>query len=123
MLEMIRETLKSKRNYDAESRFLHNRACDLRCKLTAKQNERMAFLDERLTCIQTWLALLTEDEAYVVTRHLIDGVDIPRIAVEYQRRWGDEYAKTDRTIKAYQRRALDKIAKFEETKQAWISDE
>ena len=36
------------------------------------------YLDERLNCIQTWLALLTEDEAYVVKRHLIDGIDIPR---------------------------------------------
>lgn len=123
MLEMIRETLKSKRNYDAKSKYLHDRAYDRRCKLTNKQKERMEFLDEQLACIQTWLTLLTEDEAYVIERHLIDGIDIPRIAAEYQKRWGDEYAKTDRTIKVYQRKALNKIAKFEQTKQSWIQDE
>ena len=82
----------------------------------------MRYLDERLNCIQTWLALLTEDEAYVVKRHLIDGIDIPRITKEYQKRWGDEYAKTERTIKAYQRRALNKIVRFEQTKQMLIKE-
>lgn len=122
-LEIIRDTLRSKKSYEAESKFLHDRASDLRCKLTVKQKERMMFLDEQLACIQTWITLLAEDEAYVVTRHLIDGIDIPRVAAEYQKRWGDEYAKTERTIKAYQRKALEKIAKFERTKQSWISDE
>lgn len=122
MLGMIRDTLRNKRSYEAESKFLHDRDEDLRCKLTNRQNERMRYLDERLNCIQTWLALLTEDEAYVVKRHLIDGIDIPRITKEYQKRWGDEYAKTERTIKAYQRRALNKIVRFEQTKQMLIKE-
>ena len=122
MLETIKETLKSKRGYDAESKFLHDRACDLRCKLTDKQKERMLFLDEQLACIQIWLTLLTEDEVYVITRHFIDGIDIPGVAAEYQKQWGNEYAKTDRTIKTYQRRALDKIEKFEQMKQLLIQD-
>jgi len=64
--------------------------------------------------IDTWLTLLSEDESYVIQRHLIDGVDIPRIVVEYRERWGEEFAKTERTIKTYQRRALEKIQRFEE---------
>lgn len=68
------------------------------------------------------LTLLTEDEVYVITRHFIDGIDIPRVAAEYQKQWGNEYAKTDRTIKTYQRRALDKIEKFEQMKQLLIQD-
>lgn len=60
----------------------------------------MEFLNKQLVCIQTWLTLLTEDEVYIIEWHLIDGIDIPRIAAEYQKRWGDEYAKTDRTITA-----------------------
>lgn len=67
--------------------------------------------------------VLTEDEAYVIERHLIDGVDIPRVAAEYQKRWGEEYAKTERTLKSYQRRAIEKIAKFEEAKQLWIAED
>ena len=123
ILETIRETLKNKRCYDAERKFLHDCACNHRCKLNDKQKERMLFLVGQLTCIQTWLTLLTEDEAYVIERHLIDGVDIPRVAAEYQKRWGEEYAKTERTLKSYQRRAIEKIAKFEEAKQLWIAED
>lgn len=64
--------------------------------------------------------LLTEDERFVIQRHLIDGIDIPRIVIEYKERWGNEYEKTERTIKSYQRKALKKIARFEETKQKLI---
>jgi len=59
-------------------------------------------------------ALTKLQNAYVIQRHLIDGVDIPRIVVEYRERWGEEFAKTERTIKTYQRRALEKIQRFEE---------
>lgn len=119
MQRQIRDVLKNKKIYDAESQFLHSRIVDCKTNFTIAQKKRMLFLDEQLTCIQTWLALLTEDEAYVVTRHIIDGVDIPRITLEYQKRWGDEYTKTERTIKTYQRKALAKIEKFEQIKQMW----
>ena len=34
--------------------------------------------------------------------------------VELCNGWGEEFAKTERTIKTYQRRALEKIQRFEE---------
>lgn len=66
--------------------------------------------------------MLTEDESFVTQRHLVDGVDIPRVTVEFRERWGDEFAKTERTIKTYQRRALEKIMRFEEMKRELMEE-
>lgn len=62
------------------------------------------------------MKLLSEDEAFVTQRHMIDGIDIPRIVVEYEARWGREFAKSERTIKTYQQRAINRIAEFEKRK-------
>lgn len=48
----------------------------------------------------------------VVENHLMAGIDIPRIVVLYQERWGMEFAKSERTIKGYQKHALQKIVAF-----------
>lgn len=122
MMEMIRSTLRKKRDYEAEKRFLRERFNDHRYKPTDKQRERLAYLEEQLSRIDAWMMLLTEDESYVIQRHLVDGVDILRVTVEYRERWGEEFAKTDRTIKTYQRRALEKIKQFEEKTQALMSE-
>ena len=122
MVEMIRDTLRKKRDYAAERRLLHDRFNDHRYKPTVKQQEKLAYLDAQLACIETWLTLLTEDEAFVTQRHLVDGVDIPRVTVEFRERWGDEFAKTERTIKTYQRRALEKIMRFEEKKRELMEE-
>lgn len=108
--------------YEAEKRFLRERFNDHRYKPTDKQRERLAYLEEQLSRIDAWMMLLTEDESYVIQRHLVDGVDILRVTVEYRERWGEEFAKTDRTIKTYQRRALEKIKQFEEKTQALMSE-
>ena len=122
MMEMIRSTLRKKRDYEAEKRFLRERFNDHRYKPTDKQRECLAYLEEQLSRIDAWMMLLTEDESYVIQRHLVDGVDILRVTVEYRERWGEEFAKTDRTIKTYQRRALEKIKQFEEKTQALMSE-
>ncbi len=122
MVEIIRDTFRKKRDYEAERRFLHDRFNDHRYRPTVKQQENLAYLDAQLVCIETWLTLLTEDESFVIQRHLVDGVDIPRVTVEFRERWGNEFAKTERTIKTYQRRALEKIMHFEEKKRALMAE-
>lgn len=121
MEDRIKEILKAKRNLEAESIFIRNRIEDRRYKENPELLERGITIDSQLANIESWLTLLSEDERYVIQRHLIDGIDIPRVAIEYRERWGDDYAKTDRTIKSYQRKALQKIARFEKTKNALIS--
>lgn len=123
MEDRIKEILKAKRNLEAESIFIRNRIEDRRYKKNPELLERGSTIDSQLANIESWLTLLSEDERYVIQRHLIDGIDIPRVAIEYRERWGDDYAKTDRTIKSYQRKALQKIARFEKTKKALIDGE
>lgn len=36
-------------------------------------------LREKNTTVENWLSLLSEDEAYVIQRHLIDGITWPRV--------------------------------------------
>lgn len=115
--------LTKKRDLEAESRFLHGRAKDGRYKKDGRLEERMQYVDEQLERIENWLLLLTEDEAHVITRHLIDGIDLPRVAIEYKERWGEDFSKTERTIKSYQRKALQKIARFEEQNEALIDED
>ncbi len=52
---------------------------------------------------------LPEGEAFVIKRHLIDGIDWMRIVKEYTEKWGDELDKTERTFQGYQQKALRKI--------------
>lgn len=115
--------LSSKRDLEAESRFLHTTVNDGRRKKDKKLEERLREVDELLARIENWLLLLTEDEAHVITRHLIDGIDLPRVAMEYKERWGEDFSKTERTIKSNQRKALMKIARFEKQNAALIDDE
>lgn len=89
---------------------------DQRYKESSGLKSRLIEIEGCLSDINSWLTLLSEDERYVIQRHLIDGIDIPRIAIEYRERWGDEYAKTERTIKSYQKKALQKIERFEQAK-------
>ena len=109
----IKEILSKKREYEAKCEFLSCFMDDDENQDDKDRQDELKRLKMKIMRINLWLALLSEDEAYVVTRHLIDGIDVPRIAVEYERKWGSEFAKTERTIKMYQRRALKKIEAFE----------
>lgn len=117
MTELIKDMLLKKRDFEAEYRFLKYYCEGARHKDNSVHLERLAFLEKQLHTIEVWMGLLTEDEAFVIRRHLFDGIDVPRIAIEYRERWGEEYGKTERTIKTYQRRALAKIENFELMKQ------
>lgn len=123
MENKVKALLSKKRDLEAESRFLHDKSKDGRYKKDSKLEERLQLVDEQLARIENWLMLLTEDEAHVITGHLIDGIDLPRVAVEYKERWGEDFSKTERTIKSYQRKALQKIARFENQNNALIDGE
>lgn len=123
MENQAKTLLTKKRDLEAEGRFLHAKVKDGRRKKDSKIEQRLQEVDEQLARIENWLLLLTEDEAYVITRHLIDGIDLPRVAMEYKERWGEDLSKTERTIKSYQHKALIKIARFEKQNEALINGE
>ena len=113
MQDIIKDIISSKRATEAEYRLLQLHVHEPQDTHQAKHLQRCLELKQRLDRIDTWLSLLPDDEAFVIRRHLIDGIDIPRITIEYQERWGNEFGKTERTIKTYQQRALKRIAAFE----------
>lgn len=74
--------------------------------------DREAELSRQLRLIDSLFALLTEDEEFVVRRHLLDGIDWLRMIKEYNDKWGEENEKTIRSFQIYQTKALRKMAKI-----------
>ena len=66
-------------------------------------------MGQRISVVRAWLRLLTEEERFVVTKHLIDKLPWPLVAAEYEVRWGSEQARHERTLKRLQQRALVNI--------------
>lgn len=73
--------------------------------------EKLLVLREKNATVEGWLSILSEDEAYVVQRHLIDGITWPRVEAEYAEKWKD-FGKCQRTLMRYQLNALQKILCF-----------
>lgn len=109
----IRDTLTGYRHYLAELRLLEADTAERSQPLSPETENRSAFLKQQVKRVNAWMTLLSDDERFVVENHLMAGIDIPRIVVLYQERWGMEFAKSERTIKGYQKHALQKIAAFE----------
>lgn len=116
MRDTIKNTIRNKRAYEAELEYLISISNSTVSENHADIIDRIVFLKQQLALISSWMRLLTDDEAFVTKRHLIDGIDIPRIVLEYETKWGREFAKSERTIKTYQQRAIKHIAEFEERK-------
>lgn len=79
--------------------------------ISKQQMEQLVQLCEKNDIVRSWLSLLSEDEAYVVQRHLIDGITWPRVWIEFCERW-KEYGKCERTLMRYQNNAIQKIMYF-----------
>lgn len=109
MTETIKSTLRSKREYEAELEYCISCLDTAAGEQGTTLDEHITFLRRQLSLIASWMKLLSEDEAFVTQRHMIDGIDIPRIVAEYEVRWGREFAKSERTIKTYQQRAINRI--------------
>ncbi len=112
MEDEIKQLIKQRRPLEAEVQILRSGFAENVQIVGSGKVERINSLVKQIILVDGWLLLLTEDEAYVIKRHLIDGIDWPRIAVEYKGIWGEDYAKSERTLKTYQQRALSKIVKF-----------
>lgn len=70
--------------------------------------KRLSEIRERNLLVEEWIQLLAEDEAFVVRRHLIDGISWPRVTVEFEEH-AKEFCKSTRTLKRYQKIALERI--------------
>lgn len=73
------------------------------------EGQRLATLERLIAMLDCCLALLSDDEKFVVETHLIKGCDWIRVVDEYKKSRGIECEKTERTLKSYQKRALEKM--------------
>jgi hypothetical protein len=107
--EKVRELYIMRREIEMEKRMREARYYMQLEEMPPCTRKRIDLLAQQLLYLDSMLSLLTEDEAFVIKRHLIDGVDWARIVKEYTEKWGMEMDKTERTFKGYQQKALRKI--------------
>ena len=72
--------------------------------------ERILKLEKTLMSIDSLFAVLSENEAFVIKRHVLDQLDWPQIMKEYSDKWGTEAEKSVRSFQTCQTKALGKIA-------------
>ena len=72
------------------------------------EGERL--LKQKIDVVDAMLLLLTNEERFVITNHLMDLLPWPLMMVEYERQWGSEQIRHMRTLKRFQSKALEKMA-------------
>lgn len=66
-------------------------------------------LVQSIQIIDNWMMILTENEALVVRLHLFEHYSWRRVVSEYTEIMGGENSRTDRSLRNYQKSALEKI--------------
>ena len=66
----------------------------------------------RVLAIECWLQILTADEQFVVQKHLIEGLEWPRVAHAFEERWGQKFIRSERALVGYQTSAIKKVVEF-----------
>ena len=73
-------------------------------------DESARLLKQKIDVIEAMLLLLTEEERFVIIKHLGDKLSWSLLVVECEKRWGFEQARHVRTLTRFQSQALEKIA-------------
>ena len=106
----IKSLLEHQRSRAAEYHYLRSRQKKHKI-LTQEQLKQMNDLEDWLACIDSMLRSLSDDERFVIQRHLVDGIDWNRIIAEYETKWGAQNGRCRRTLIRYQNSALTKLAR------------
>ena len=69
-------------------------------------------IETKLAILHCWLQLLNVDERFVIEKHVIDGLDWPRVSYAFAERWGQEFIRTERSLQRYHRNAMEKMRAF-----------
>lgn len=59
--------------------------------------------------LDSWLLLLSDSERWVITTHLISGLPWAMVVIEFEKKWGKEQVRDERTLKRIQSKAIAKI--------------
>lgn len=77
----------------------------------ATHYEKIKLLEKQKIIICSWLELLSEEERFVLERHLIYGLSWGKVSIEYEVQQGMNEQRHERTLKRYQSIALKKICR------------
>ena len=75
----------------------------------AAHYEKIRELEKQKNIICSWLELLSEEERFVLEKHLIYGLSWGKVSIEYEVQQGMNEQRHERTLKRYQSVALKKI--------------
>lgn len=119
MKDKIFGAIKQYRAYVATANMLEQHL-----KLYEDPERRKQFdkLTAKKTVIESWFGLLTDDELYVIKRHIMDGLSWSRLQIDYAREWGLEFSKSDRMLKKHQVSAIAKMVEFSENHGDLVND-
>ncbi len=91
---------------NAEKRFV-----EARTHVSSSQiRDRLALINSALTMLESWMQLLSDDERYVIKRHLLDGIVWYRIAYEYNNKLIRSKTKSLSSLRRMQHQANARIA-------------
>ncbi len=121
MEEKIIDLFKLRRKIEASARILRAELLGNTQAANSEKSKHLLLLERKINFSDSLLMVANEDQAYVIRRHLIDGVDWPRVTVSYNEAWGPEYSKSERTLKAYQQKGLQAIVRFLESEGTDVS--
>jgi len=78
----------------------------------SNSNNTRAVLKQKVAVVHSWLSILSDEQRFVVTKHLLDRLPWPLVVIEYEKRWGIKAGKAERTLKRFQSQALQTIITF-----------
>lgn len=112
---LVRQVL-AKYNY-----YVTSAAADWSISLDGEDAIKITALAQlRAKMVSHWLAILGDDERFVVQKHLIEGLEWPRVMHEFSKRWDDAFLRSERALVGYQMSALEKIVHFCEERKALV---
>lgn len=107
--EMIRNALNKYGGYVSKVEMLRRQ---LDATTDPEKRKQLELLELKATVLHCWLQLLNDDERFVVQKHIIEGLDWPRVAHAFAERWGHEFIRTERSLQQYQKNAMEKMSSF-----------
>lgn len=109
MKKAIIAEIKNRKLYAAHAKALE---CLIKILPDPQRERAMEQCEKHVIMIDSWITLLPDDEALIVRRRLIDGVDWMRVSEEYLAVRGIEKERAGRTMRTYMDNAIGKIAVF-----------
>lgn len=89
--------------------------CEANCQncpdsVSPQMRIRLGKLRSQLKTIDSLFLVLSENQEFVVRRHILGELDWPQVLNEYGKKWGPETEKSVRSMQICQTKALKKIA-------------